>query len=146
VDIKRAVYETIHGKGKNVEEIADAIGCSPSLLYRCANINDPGARFPLERTLPLMNATRDFTILKHLAARSGFLLYRLPSKFKHHKTADLNKYQSVFIEAFQALVKFKDGEIDREACLEKIDTLLSRTIELRTSVERSDQMTLDFGD
>ena len=144
MELKKWIYQTVHRSRFSVEELADAIGCSSSLLYRSANPNDPGARFPLERLLPLMNATRDFSILQHLASRAGFVLFRIPSRIRCQKTADLNKFQSIFAQTFQALVKFKDGEISRDECLEKVDRLLSRTLELRKSVESYPQLVIDF--
>ncbi len=144
MELKKWIYSTVHRSRFSVEELADAIGCSSSLLYRSANPNDPGARFPLERLLPLMAATRDFSILRHIASRAGFVLFKVPSRMRCQKTTDLNKYQSIFAEVFQALVKFKDGQASRDACLEQLDKFLSKTLELRKSVEAFPQLTIDF--
>ena len=91
-----------------------------------------------------MNATHDFSILQHLASRAGFILFRIPSRIRCQKTADLNKFQSIFAQTFQSLIKFRDGEISRDECLGQIDRLLSKTLELRKSVESYPQLVIDF--
>ena len=144
MDIKKALYGTIHRKKESVEEIADRVGCSASLLYRCCNVNDSQARFPLEKLLPLMRSVNDYSILRHLASRSGFILYKLPSRIKHNRAADLNKYQSLFTETFRSLLRFKDGEISKGECLKNIDRLLSSTVGIRKGIEKSDQMDFNF--
>ena len=144
MDIKKVLYRTIHRRRESVEQIADDIGCSSSLLYRCANPNDSQARFPLEKLLPLMKSVNDYSILKHLAARSGFILYKLPSKIKPNNNADLNRFQSLFADAFRALLDFKGGKISKTDCLKDVDCLLSRSVELRKGIEESDRMGFDF--
>jgi len=139
VDIKKVLYQTVHKKSISIDEIADAIGCSSSLLYRCANVNDPQARFPVERILPLMRFVKDYSILRHLASRSGFLLYKLPSKIKYNKAADLNRFQSLFTNVFRSLLDLKQGKISKEQCLSQVDEFLGRTIEIRESIHVNDQ-------
>lgn len=141
MELKKILYKTVHRKAESVEEIADRVGCSASLLYRCANINDAQARFPLEKLLPLMRATGDYSILKHLASRSGFILYKLPAKIKPKKIADLNEYQGSFTDAFRALLDFKKGKITKKQCPIHIDKFLSQTIGLKKGVEGVEQMT-----
>jgi len=144
MELKKVLYRTIHRKKESVDEIADVIGCSSSLLYRCANPNDRQARFPVEKVLPLMKAVNDFSILKHLAARSGFILYKLPSEIKPNDNGDLNRFQSLFADTFRALLDFKSGKITKEQCLSMMDELLTRTIEFRKSIEESDQTGFNF--
>jgi len=144
MELRKVLYSTIHKKKKSIEQIADEVGCSPSLLYRCANINDLDARFPLERLLPLMRSAGDFSVLKHLASRSGYLLYKLPARIKFQKIADLNKYQSLLTDTFRGVLNFKDGRIRGKDCLSQIDELLTKTIELRRGIENSRQIEIDF--
>jgi uncharacterized protein YecE (DUF72 family) len=146
MELKKVLYRTVHGKRISVEQIADLVGCSASLLYRTSNPNDITARFPLEKLLALMFAVKDFSILKHLAARAGFILYQLPGRVKYNKTQDLNKFQMLFSSTFQAILDFKNNKIEKEECLDKIDRLLTSTIEVRKSVETSQQLSFDFKD
>ncbi len=144
MELKKVIYRTVHRKRLSVEEIADEVGCSASLLYRCANPNDPQARFPLEKLLPLMRATNDYSILKHLAFRSGFILYRIPPRIRHDKPCDLNKFQAMFTNTFKAVLEFQEGRKSKEKCLEEIDGFLGSTLEIRKSVEKSEQLRFDF--
>ena len=144
MEIRGLLYNTVHRSRLSVEELADAIGCGASLLYRSANPNDPGAKFPIERLLPLMNATKNYSLLKHIASRAGYVLYKRPTRIKFSKVQDLNRFQVIFSEALQALLEFKDGRINRDQCLEKVDQLLSKTVEMRRSIEQSDQLSIEF--
>ena len=144
MELKKILYKTVHRRKKSVEEIADRVGCSSSLLYRCSNPNDSQARFPLEKVLPLMLTTGDYGILKHLASRSGFVLYKIPARIKYNKTGDLNKYQSIFADTFRALLDFKEGRISKEKCLSQMDGFLGKTVEIRRGIETNRQLNFEF--
>ena len=144
MELKKVLYRCVHRKKLSVEEIADELGCSSSLLYRCSNPNDSQARFPLEKVLPLMRVTRDYSILKHLASRSGFVLYKIPSRIKYNKIGDLNKYQSICADTFRALLDFKNEKISKEVCLRQIDEMLSGTVEIRKGIETNRQLCFEF--
>lgn len=143
MDLRACVYKTVHRRKMSVEEIADRIGVSPSLLYRTANPNDTSAKFALERLLPLMETTRDFSILRHLAARAGFALFRIPARLKVSRPADLLRFQRISNSCVAALLSFSEGGISKEKCLNEIDALLSASCEMRRSVE-TDQLTFEF--
>jgi len=144
MELKRYIYSTVHRGRPTVEELADGLGCSSSLLYRCANPNDPAARFPLEKLLPLMRLTKDYSILRHIAARAGFALFRIPPKRKTRTIFGLTEFQALFAKTFQCLLNFVAHKATKEEVLEEVDKLLSRTVEVRHAVAKSEQLSFEF--
>jgi hypothetical protein len=64
--------------GEGIEDLSDTLGIKPGTLYRLSNPLDEEARINSKHLIPLMEKTRDYSILKHLATRLGFLCVRLP--------------------------------------------------------------------
>lgn len=107
--IKSCLYETIHRNKKSVVQLADETGISSSYLYRSALPTDEsGVRFPLDYLLPLMKATDNYSVLKHIANLCGFILISLP-KFKINKKEKnefISDYQESTVNAAKKLISF----------------------------------------
>jgi len=112
MSLKDIIYETIHRNKKPIKQIADEIGVSDNYLYRICLPelvdNGSGAKFPLDLLVPVMNVTRNYSRLTHIAALCGCVVVKLPS-FKS-KISDHQKmiadYQKVTSDANGALLKF----------------------------------------
>jgi len=142
-DLSKVVYRTVHKRNKSVEELADELGVSASTLYRVSNPNDDQARLAVQYVLPLMRLTGDHSILRHLAGRTGHVLFKVP-RGSLKKARNLNEFQKTFSACLEALCNYRDGDISREACLEKIDEHLSETAGLRRDVQKYDQAEFEF--
>ena len=136
--LKKVLYNTVHRRtGKTVEALADELGISPSYLYRAClptDGNGSGCRFPLELLIPLMNATGDHSVLKHLAHRTGHAVYRVP-RGRLRSAADLNDHQRALADYFASLLKFFGGELDRDECLEHLQRVLEEVAGFKQAIE-----------
>lgn len=107
--IKTTLYQTIHRNKKSVEQIADEMGISASYLYRAGLPTDEsGVKFPVEHITPLVKATKDNSILEHLAYLNGFILVKVP-RYKNSKADEIDlvdEYQDVTTKALRALKEF----------------------------------------
>jgi hypothetical protein len=104
----KKLYETIHRNKKTVEQIADEMGISANLLYRYGYDGETGADFPLKRLIPLMKATNNYKLLKHIANLCGFVCVKIP-RAKATKKDDFElreEYQEVTSKAQRALKDF----------------------------------------
>lgn len=138
MELKRVLYRTIHKAGLSVEELADRLGISSSMLYRAGNPNDDGARFPLEKVIGLMRATKDYSILHHIASRTDHVVFKLPRAAA--KTAeDMHEFQLVFTVCFSSMLAFYRGEATKEDTVRKIDDLISAAAGHRKAVDRHEQ-------
>jgi len=108
-DIKDVLYQTIHENKKPVKQIADEIGISSNYLYRSALPDDEsGVKFPLQNLIPLMKATNDYALLRHIAKVSGYIVIKMP-KMKADKNEEIDivdNYQGVALKALNALRVF----------------------------------------
>ncbi len=142
-DLGKVIYKTVHKAKQSVEELADELGLAASTLYRVSNPNDEQARLAIQHTLPLMRITRDYSILRHLASRTGHVLFKVPrGSIKNIK--NLQTFQKTFSACLDAICKFRDGEISQEKCLALIDDHLSETAGLRRDVQKFNQGEFDF--
>lgn len=64
-------------QGVKVEEIADLMGKSASLLYKAANANETDQNLQAHDLIPVMERTGNFFILHELAALFNFALVPL---------------------------------------------------------------------
>lgn len=145
--LKKVLYETVHRRtGKTVEALADELGISPNYLYRSclpADENGSGCRFPLELLIPLMNATADHSVLRHLAHRTGHVVYRIPRRHRRTST-ELNEHQKTLAEYFGSLLKFFDGELGMDECLEHVHRVLEEVAGFKKSVKEVRQEVLNI--
>lgn len=107
--IKILLHETLLNSKKSVQQLADETALSASYLYRACNPEDESnVRFPLDYLIPLMNATNNYSIIKHIASICGFVLTTLPKpKFnKVEKNKFVTQYQETTVTAAKHLIKF----------------------------------------
>jgi hypothetical protein len=148
-DLNRVIYDTIHNRrsNKSVEQLADECGCSPSYLYRAGldEDNGSGCNFPMKFLIPLMQAQRDFSILHHLAHRTGHLVVKIP-RSKALKAEGRNQYQQTFSKAFALLCSFFDDpdSLKVPELRDKLYQLMSETAGYQKAVERYQQRELDL--
>jgi len=140
--LKKVLYETVHRRtGKTVDALADELGISPNYLYRaCLPIDETGSgcRFPLELLIPLMNATGDYSMLRHLAHRTGHVVSRVP-RSRRRTAAELNEHQKTLADYFRALLAFFNDEMEIEECLEHIHRVLEEVAGHKKTVEQGRQ-------
>ena len=135
--IKTVLYQTIHRNKKSVEQIADEMGISSSYLYRAGLPTDEsGVKFPVEHITPLIRATRNNSILEHLASLNGFILVKVP-KYKNSKSEEIDmvdEYQEATTKALRALKEFlnKPDLITYNA----VDTALQDVMSKSASAQR----------
>lgn len=106
--IKTLLYKTIHRNKKSIEQIADEIGITSNSLYRYCLDGESGSDLPLKRLVPLMIATKNFSILDHIARICGFVLIKVP-RFanKREESIDiLDNYQESTGQAQRSLKEF----------------------------------------
>jgi hypothetical protein len=77
--LKTIIHSTIHTRNKTVDEIADEIGVASSTLSRYALEGESGSEMPVSRMIPLMKATRDYRLLKHICSVLGFACVKVPN-------------------------------------------------------------------
>jgi hypothetical protein len=108
--LKEAIYNTVHRNSKDINFIAEEIGCSPNTLYRYCNDEDTTsfAELPLRRLLPLINSTNDDSILDYLESRRGRIAFKVPRvpASKEQDSEIVRQYQTCTIEAIHALNRF----------------------------------------
>jgi hypothetical protein len=117
--LDQVVAETVRKHRGGVEELADFLGKSASYLYRVSNPFDEGAPLPLKYAIPLMEHTKDYSLLKHIATRLGFLCIRLP-RIKKAREEEIALYQRRQSAAISALLSHFAGEKSQDETLEAI--------------------------
>ncbi len=108
-DIKDVLYSTVHESTKTVKIIADEIGISSNYLYRAALPDDEsGVKFPTQLLIPLMRATNDYSLLKHIAKICGYLTVKMPllTAEKKDELDIVDDYQDATIKVLKALKLF----------------------------------------
>ena len=126
--------------GDGIAELADHLGIKPSMLYRLSNPLD-NVRINSKHLIPLMEKTRDFAILRHLAARCGFGLFRLP-RVRTAKQNEIARYQEAQAKAIQAVIGFFAGSRSQEETLAAIRDELEKAAGFLKAVENSPQQSL----
>jgi len=142
------LHEMIEGGGEkySVEQLSEMLGVQAYLMYQWANPAHE-RRFPLALVLPLTINTGDTSIIEHLAARAGLVVFRVRKRGKSRleQAEDLLQYQQFFAELLKSLIEvFKNnGRIDKRETLKGIDKFMSTLAGLRQDVENlSDQLDL----
>lgn len=110
------VSETIRKRASktSMEEMADNLGIATSYLYRVANPFDESAPLPSKHLINLMTHTKDYSILKHLAQRCGFICVKIP-RVRAAREEEIGRYQKCQVEATQAVISFfrKEKSVDQ---------------------------------
>lgn len=120
--------------GEGIEELADALGIKPGMLYRLSNPLDEEARINSKHLIPLMEKTKDYSILRHLAARLGFLLVRVP-RVRTARVQELAEYQASQAAAMKAVSGFYLGTRSADEALEAIRQEMERAAGFRKAIE-----------
>jgi len=82
--LKERLYHTIHLNPKPLKAIAEEIGVSGNYLSRSAlpdqeeSDTGSGCRFPLNKLIPLIRATNDFSILDYIEESLGRVAIQAP--------------------------------------------------------------------
>ncbi len=143
--LKSFLYETVHRANKTVAELSDETGISTSYLYRaCLPIEEKhgsGVKFPVDYLIPLMNATKNYSILNHIAKRCGFLLVKIP-RFKNLKLDGigmLNEYQEATTKAVRDMKEFLDNPnaINFQKVDESLRTVMERSVQSQKYCEKA---------
>ena len=106
--VKNILYTTVHRNKKTIDQIADEIGVSANSLYKYCYENEAGVDMPLSRMLPLMNATKNYSLLKHIAHLAGFVLVKIPKLAisKKDEFDIIDEYQSATVVSIKTLKDF----------------------------------------
>jgi len=132
-NFKSILYNTIHRNRKTIDQIADEIGVSSNSLYRYCIEGESGSEMPARRLVPLMKATGNYELLKHIAYLCGFVCIKMP-KFIKVKTDEfevINEYQEVTVKATRELKTFFDNP--NTETYEKVSRALREVIEKSVS-------------
>ena len=140
--LSKKVYTTIHRGKLSVDELADRIGCSSSLLYKAASPDDP-VDLKLNWLIPLMEATKNYSMLHHLANRLGFVCVRI-GRSRRMKPEEVAAHQSKLAEYQHAITKFITGQIEKDECLEIVNDTLTQIAGARKMVEAGSQLELEL--
>lgn len=139
--IKTTLYQTIHRNKKSVEQIADEMGISASYLYRAGLPTDEsGVKFPVEHITPLVKATKDNSILEHLASLNGCILVKVPHYInsKSDEIDMVDEYQDATTKALRALKEFlnKPDAVHYEAVQTALQTVMSKSATAQRYVDK----------
>ena len=139
--IKLLLHDTLLSSKKSVPLLADETGMSTSYLYRACNPEDESnARFPLDYLVPLMHATNNYSVVKHIANLCGFVLTVLPrpKSNRKEKNAFISEYQDITVTAAKHLIKFFDEptEDNFKTVSVSLQKVLETSISAKLSVEK----------
>jgi len=132
--LAKTVYLTVHQAKYSVEELADRVGCSASMLYRASNPEDQEVDIKLRWLIPLMEATKDYRLLRHLASRLGFILVKIP-RARRMKPEELAKHNAVLAEYQLALAKYVSGDLEPEQVHKLVDQALEQVARAKKMVQ-----------
>jgi hypothetical protein len=124
--LKDNLYKTIHKGEKPLKAIAEEIGLSENYLYRAAtpdaNESDTGTgcRFPLNKLIPLIKATNNFSVLDWIERDLGRVAITIPPK-RQKPVSDICrstvKATALFGEFVGEIEKsIHDGELTESEC------------------------------
>jgi hypothetical protein len=145
--LKTLLYQTIHRNKKPAAQIADEIALSYSYLCRTGLPTDEsGVKFPLEYLVPLMKATHDYSVLKHLATLTGHLVVKLPRAFadKSDENEAVSAYNELCAAASKHLTAFfrKPTPENLRLTQDAIQRVLEYSVALSHRVSSYNQMEL----
>jgi len=129
-----AINGTVRDYEGGVPALAEAIGYSPSMLYRATNPGDGGARLDALRLPALIRETKDDRIVRYLAHLRGYLLVKVPRvrRAKEDEVAELQRHQA---EAIQALVGYFAGQHGQAETIEALRQEMEAAAGLAKAVE-----------
>jgi len=124
--LKDSIYRTIHKNEKPLKAIAEEIGMSENYLTRAAlpdseeSESGTGCRFPLNKLIPLIKATADFSILDWIEKSLGRVAILIPPK-RPRPVSDVCRATVKATAAFGEFVgeieaAINDGELTAAEC------------------------------
>jgi len=131
--LPQTIWETVHKSKLSVPELADEVGCSVDTLYKTANVNMP-AELKVSWLIPLIRATGNASILKHIATRLGYVLVRVP-RARRMKPEEIADHQRTLADYQAALIRFNNGELNAEEVHEIVDKALTEVARAKKMVE-----------
>lgn len=127
--LEEIVFETVHKnkKGLSVDQLAAQTGTGKNHLYRMANVNDE-CKMPLNKAVPIMNATEDYEILHFQAKHTGHLCIKMPRGIRKgtDPKMDVSTYSAEFHKMVNALMDFINEPTDAKAA--QLDDLMRKHI------------------
>ena len=136
--LEEIVFNTIHHSDLGVNEIAANTGTGYNHLTRMASITDE-CNMPLSKAVPIMNVTKDFSILEYMAKQTGHLAIPMPRGIRKgtDPKMDLSKYGTEFHQLMSKLMKFVSTPT--EELLQEIDELMRKHIGDSENIRRRAQ-------
>ena len=120
-----------------LDELAEELGVRTNDLYEWGNINQP-RRFPLPLLLPLIRVSGDTSILKHLAAQTGMVIFKIRKRSKSglETAEDILEYLQRFAEVLNSIIEaFKNkNNANKKETLREIDNFMSTVAGLRDDI------------
>lgn len=106
--IKTILYNTLHRNKKTIDQIADEIGRSTNAVYRYCLEGESGSEVPVSLLVPIMKATKNFSLLKHIAHLCGFVCVKIPrvSLNKKDEIDIIDNYQHATVTSIKLLKEF----------------------------------------
>ena len=105
--LKNTIQITLLRNTKTVAQIADEVGRSENSLYRYGIEGESGSEMPVSLLIPIMKATKNFSILKYIAQMCGFILVKIP-RVKNSKKDELELVDSYQTSTLNSLKLLKD--------------------------------------
>lgn len=138
--LSKEIWKTIHGGKLTIKELAEKTQIPENTLYRSAlaYADTPSAMRPsLKLIILVMQATRDFRILKFMCNYFGFLIVRLPrvARCKKNTLDKVRDLQQQYVDNVDYLLEYdrNPSKENRTNCIKA----LFLSIEAETSVIRS---------
>lgn len=124
--LKDNLYRTIHQNKKSLKAIAEEIGMSENYLYRSAlpdtdeSDTGTGCRFPINKMIPLIRSTDDFSVLDYIERNLGRVAIAIPPK-RQKPLSDMCRSTVRATAAFGELVStieksLADGTMEKSEC------------------------------
>lgn len=106
--IKMILYNTLHRNHKTIDQIADEVGKSSNSLYRYCLEGESGSEMPISLLVPIMKATKNFLLIKHIAGLCGFICVKIPKVAinKKNEIDIIDEYQQATIASIKSLKEF----------------------------------------
>ena len=125
--LEEIVFNTIHHSELTANEIAANTGTGYNYLMRLANPTDE-CNMPLSKAVPIMNVTKDFSLLDYIAKQTGHLAIPMPRGIRKgtNPKMDISQYGSEFHDLMSKLMKFVNEPT--EELHKEVDELMRKHI------------------
>lgn len=135
--LEEIVFNTIHHNNKGVPpaEIAANTGTGYNHLTRMANMTDT-CRMPVNKLVPVMNTTEDYSILDYLAKQTNHLVIKMPRGIRKgtDPRMDISTYNREFADLVDKLVDFVSDPSDKK--MAEVDEAMRKHIGDSVNIHR----------